>query len=436
MGRLLSKEKLSDSVVIVIITFVFFIAIDLFAGDTLLAIARNEEKKDPFRIQNARYHHALKSSYEGPAYWGPFTYWVCTNASAMKSDCRDKNSAEKNFDIAFMGDSFTEGVGVKYEDSFVGMVAKAHPELKVANLGVVSYAPTIYLRKLEDYLNRGYTFKKVIIFVDISDTMDEALYFEDVDGNVRLTSEIIQPGVVAFVKRNFKKTLPLTYEAFYYSKLGWQYLWPERASAKNAPPVSEVAPIFGKTTGSPSVPVMPDALAPPAPSPQPIETGLADAGSNAAQEKNVVPPSPKNRSKEPGIYDRDFARSAWTYNLNAPGYGELGVRRSIDKAVSQMERVADLLASHNIKLSVGVYPWPAQLKYDQENSLQVQIWQRFCENRCENFYNTFPTFFNTLRTSGIDATIDRYYYPGDMHFSKGGNAVIAETILGNPLIVP
>jgi hypothetical protein len=42
---------------------------------------------------------------------------------------------------------------------------------------VVSYAPTIYLRKLEDYLNRGYTFKKVIIFVDISDTMDEALYF-------------------------------------------------------------------------------------------------------------------------------------------------------------------------------------------------------------------------------------------------------------------
>lgn len=436
MGRLSSKEKLSDSAVIVIITFVFFFVIDLFAGNTLLAIARNEEKKDPFRIQNARYHHGLKNSYEGPAYWGPFTYWVCTNASAMKSDCRDKNSAEKNFDIAFMGDSFTEGVGVKYEDSFVGMVAKAHPELKVANLGVVSYAPTIYLRKLEDYLNRGYTFKKVIIFVDISDTMDEALYFEDVDGNVRLTSEIIQPGVVAFVKRNFKKTLPLTYEAFYYSKLGWQYLWPDKASVQSAPPVSEVAPIVGKTTGLPPAPVMPDALASTARSPQAIEASHLDGDSNAAREKNVVPPSPKNRSKEPGIYDRDFARSAWTYNLNAPGYGELGVRRSIEKVVSQMEHVADLLASHNIKLSVGVYPWPAQLKYDQENSLQVQIWQRFCENRCENFYNTFPTFFNTLRTSGIDATIDRYYYPGDMHFSKGGNAVIAETILGSPLIVP
>jgi hypothetical protein len=182
--------------------------------------------------------------------------------------------------------------------------------------------------------------------------------------------------------------------------------------------------------------MIPDALASPERSSQAIDTSRIDVGSNAVQEKNVLSPNKKNRTKEPGIYDREFARSAWTYNLNAPGYGELGVQRSIEKAVSQMERVADLLASHNIKLSVGVYPWPAQLKYDQENSLQVQIWQRFCENRCANFYNTFPTFFNTLRTSGIDATIDRYYYPGDMHFSKGGNAVIAETILGSPLTVP
>lgn len=434
MRQLVAKRKLPDALIILMVTFVFFIVIDLIAGDTLLAIARNEEKKDPFRIQNARYHHALQASYEGPAYWGPFIYWVCTNASAMKSDCRDKYLDEKNFDIAFMGDSFTEGVGVIYEDSFVGMVAKAHPELKVANLGVVSYSPSIYLRKLEDYLNRGYTFKKVIIFVDISDTMDEALYFEDAAGNIRLTSETIQPGALAFIKRHFKKTLPLTYEAFYYSKVGWQYFWPESEPIYSVSPSSEVAlPLVNGANVSPLI-AMPDVLASTAQAPQPNETGRLDVASNAAQEKSVLPTSQKNRSKEPGIYDREFARSAWTYNLQAPGYGVLGVQRSIDKAVSQMERVADLLARHNIKLSVGVYPWPAQLKYDQEHSLQVQIWQRFCEHRCENFYNAFPAFFSTLRASGIQATIDRYYYPGDMHFSKGGNSLIAETILKAPLL--
>lgn len=435
MRRLLSKGTLSDSLIIVTVTLILFIVIDVLAGDAILAIARNEGKKDPFRIQNARYHHALRANYEGPAYWGPFTYWVCTNTSAMKSACRDKNLDEKNFDVAFIGDSFTEGVGVTYEDSFVGMVAKAHPELKIANLGVVSYAPTIYLRKLEDYLNRGYTFKKVIIFVDISDIMDEALYFEDPAGNVKLTSEVIQPGTLAFIKRNFKKALPLTYEAFYYTKVGWQYLFPETEPTQSVVAVSEDISKLSNSRPSSPASKLPDALPSNTRLPESTETRRLDLDSNTIEQKSVVPLSSKNRSKEPGIYDREFARSAWTYNLDAPGYGTLGARRSIEKAVIQMERVADLLARHNIKLSIGVYPWPAQLKYDQENSLQVQIWKNFCEHRCEHFYNTFPVFFSTLRSSGIDATIDRFYYPGDMHFSKGGNALIADTILDNPLIV-
>lgn len=205
MNRVSAKKKLPDSIIIALVTIVIFVVIDFFGGNTLLALARHEGKKEPFRIQNTPYHHALQASYEGPAYWGPFEYWVCTNASGMKSDCKDKHSTEKNFDIAFIGDSFTEGVGVNYEDSFVGMVAKAHPELKIANLGVVSYAPTVYFKKLEDYLTRGYTFKKVIVFVDIGDIMDEAFYFENAAGNVQMTSEIIHPGVIPFLKRNVKK---------------------------------------------------------------------------------------------------------------------------------------------------------------------------------------------------------------------------------------
>jgi lysophospholipase L1-like esterase len=442
MARVSAKKKLPDSLIIALVTVVIFVVIDFFGGNALLALARHEGKKEPFRIQNTLYHHALQASYEGPAYWGPFEYLVCTNASGMKSDCKDKHSAEKNFDIAFIGDSFTEGVGVNYEDSFVGMVAKAHPELKIANLGVVSYAPTIYLKKLEDYLNRGYTFKKVIVFVDIGDIMDEAFYFENAAGNVQMTSEIIHPGVVAFLKRNVKKTLPLTYEAIYYAKMGWLSVsqggdqsQAVSAQGQAAPATAPVAPtattnnLADTATTSQSNPAVVNSTSSTSTS---ADIGKLSVPEEAAPHKNTTPATQtKSNKKNVWIYDREYTRSAWTYNLESPGYGDLGVHKSIEKTIQQMERVAALLKSHNIKLSVGVYPWPAQLMYDQENSLQVQLWKKFCDQHCENFYDAFPAFFNAVRTTGMDATIYQYYFQGDMHFAKEGNALVADTILRN-----
>jgi lysophospholipase L1-like esterase len=445
MSRLSSKKKLPDSLIIALVTLIIFVVVDFFAGNTLLSIARREGKKESFRIQNTLYHHALQPSYQGPAHWGPFDYWVCTNASGMKSDCKDKNSAEKNFDIAFIGDSFTEGVGVKYEDSFVGMVAKAHPELKIANLGVVSYAPTIYFKKLEDYLNRGYTFRKVIVFVDIGDIMDEAFYFENTAGNVQMTSEIIHPGLIPLMKRTFKKSLPLTYEAIHYAKKGFLSVLEGDDRNHNGSTPAQTTPVTTTIHAAATTNIIthssssPQSISAPFNSAPATETATVVVPSatplQVNSDQNTSPSTPtKSKNKNVWIYDREYTRSAWTYNLESPGYGDLGVRRSIDKTIQQMERVAALLKSHNIKLSVGVYPWPAQLKYDQENSLQVQIWKKFCEQQhCENFYDTFPAFFNAVRTTGMDATIYKYYFQGDMHFGKEGNALIAETILRSPL---
>jgi hypothetical protein len=101
-----------------------------------------------------------------------------------------------------------------------------------------------------------------------------------------------------------------------------------------------------------------------------------------------------------------------------------------------MERVAALLKSHNTTLSVGVYPWPAQLIFDKEDSLQVKLWRKFCEDRCADFYNAFPIFFDEVRRLGIDDTIAKYYFPGDMHFGPEGNALVAKTILRKPLTAP
>jgi hypothetical protein len=105
----------------------------------------------------------------------------------LKSKC-GAVSNDKEIDIGFLGDSFTEGLGLPYEKTFVGLIAEKLPQKEIANLGVVSYAPTIYYLKLKDFLNKGYRFKELVVYIDISDIQDEANY-AIVDGKVVETIE-------------------------------------------------------------------------------------------------------------------------------------------------------------------------------------------------------------------------------------------------------
>jgi hypothetical protein len=59
-----------------------------------------------------------------------------------------------------------------YEKTFVGMYADNHRNLRIANLGVSSYSPTIYYAKIKNLLDSGFEFKKVIVFIDISDLVN------------------------------------------------------------------------------------------------------------------------------------------------------------------------------------------------------------------------------------------------------------------------
>ena len=52
--------------------------------------------------------------------WGPNTYKLCTNIHGFKSKCG--NLGSDHYDIGFIGDSFTEGLGVQHEKTFVGII--------------------------------------------------------------------------------------------------------------------------------------------------------------------------------------------------------------------------------------------------------------------------------------------------------------------------
>jgi hypothetical protein len=87
-----------------------------------------------------------------------------------------------------------------------------------------------------------------------------------------------------------------------------------------------------------------------------------------------------------------------------------------------MQKLADCLAEHGIKLTIVVYPWPSQLAYQDRDSRQIAIWQEFCVKNCEKFINTFPAFFAEKDTH--DDWYERLFIYGDVHLSAEGHRLM------------
>jgi lysophospholipase L1-like esterase len=143
-----------------------------------------------YRARSAAYHHGLQPMARvDDARWGPLVYPYRTNSLGFRDrDTRVVPLQSKGRRLVFMGDSFTEGVGVPYDETFVGRIdaALAPNGIEVLNAGVELYSPAIYWRKTKALLDEGLRFNEMAVFVDISDVQDEVAYRVDEDGDVAL----------------------------------------------------------------------------------------------------------------------------------------------------------------------------------------------------------------------------------------------------------
>jgi hypothetical protein len=161
---------------------------------------------------SADYHHGLKSNYTGEFRWGDVMMPLYTDSLGFLDSARRKVALERSGRrIVFMGDSFTQGVGVPYEKSFVGLIARElEPQgIEVLNAGAVSWSPKLYYLRTKDLVERvGLRFDELWVFIDISDIQDEVLYesfeprsidaYERVaDGFMREHSVLYGQGVVS-----------------------------------------------------------------------------------------------------------------------------------------------------------------------------------------------------------------------------------------------
>lgn len=419
------QQKIGELLKVFAFTLVLFLLVDVCFGAWVIALVRPSE---PFRVRHPVYHHTLKPNYDGLGRWGTWSYRICTNGEGFKTSCEQKHSTKKEFDVAFIGDSFTEGIGLPYEQTFVGMVATKNPDLSIANLGVVSYSPAIYLAKLKDLFAKGYRFKHIIVFIDIGDAYDEAnaydLHHESI---VVDKGEPYPMSLDRKIRRLASQYLPLTGEAWVQlRKLNASTLQSARQTTPELlePQRGNIVPATPSNTTIQSE--TPTAKAPLTKGDTPPVL-IRDAAPTTGQTATLETPF-KNNIYE-GIYLKNYPKSEWTYNQQSPYYGSEGVAGTLSKMRKEMQALHALAQAYGAKLSVGVYPWPGQLKYDVVDSLQVNTWREFCETRCEHFYNAFPAFFSLVQEHGQDKVIGDYFFAGDVHFTKEGNEVIARTLL-------
>jgi len=338
-------------------SLIISLIIDLLFGNYLINFIHKDPEKS-FRKRHFIYHHDLKKSINTISNWGGQNYNICTDASGFKSSCINQHLLTKEYDIGIIGDSFTEGVGLDYEQTFVGLIEKYekinNENIKIANLGVVSYSPSIYYSKVKFLLNNGYKFKKIIVFIDISDLQDEATSYVLNGDFVIPFSEKLN---IYKIKVLMNILFPLSYNALlniYHQK---------RVNIENIENIENL--------------------------------------------------------NSHGIYGKKNTRSGWTWGVKN-GYEPLGVEVAHEKNLKIMNNLYDLLNENNIQLSVGVYPWPGQILYDDENSTHVNIWKKYCINKCEYFYNLFPILFNQKNLYGSNYVIDNFYIKNDVHFNSNG----------------
>lgn len=145
--------------------------------------------RSAFRVRSEIYHHGFRPRVSvDDERWGPLVASYRIDSLGFRDrEVREVPLTSSAWRVVLIGDSFTEGIGVPYEDTFAGIAAAALAPrgIEVMNAGVASFSPILYLRRVEDLVESvGLRFDHLVVFIDIGDIQDEVTYGFDGRGNV------------------------------------------------------------------------------------------------------------------------------------------------------------------------------------------------------------------------------------------------------------
>lgn len=277
------------------------------------------------------YHHDLPANYEGPRYWSRTPYPLVTDSLGFRSSSpRHVTNSSARKRILFIGDSFTEGVGVVYGKTFVGRFEQSVDASKyeVLNAGVISYSPKLYYLKIKYLLDVvGLKFNQLIVFIDISDIQDEIAYEPFV--SARLSDYYIVNLLDSFFRKH---------SATYYFLNKYVF-----------------------------------------------ENGIAKSLLNKKPENKKYLISDQEISDNFEIEKGFWADDAEIYDR----WGAYG----LNLAVENMNNLFELCKENDIDLAIAIYPWPNQIFSKNYTNKHVAAWSKFTSDRNLPLLNLYPMFY-------------------------------------------
>ena len=338
------------------------------------------------RIKSYYYHHDLRPMASFYDHWGYKRYEIFTNNLGFKDKSNRKvNFKEKN--ILFIGDSFTEGVGMKYEDSYVGLIdkniKKNTNDIEVLNAGVQSYSTSVYLSKVFHLVERKkLPITDIVIMISGGDIYDDYYKYLEVD-NDYILNHIDHKNKYIINIINFVKSNTLTYQV-----------------------ISRVTP--------------------PKVIPKLIKSVFDKKKSNInydEKEKELFLISNEEIDNMEFLNRKDYA-----YLYSVEEFNQWG-KKAIKKSISNIERIYEICKKHNIKLNILYLYEPVLLlkkpKIDQFNYL-INSFKNLEKNDLnvefiKNLYDDYEDGYTAYRN---------LFFINDLHWNKRGNAQVAKEILG------
>ena len=344
----------------------YCVALFLIFDFAYSGFTRGQEQARVARIYDPVYDHGFAANFDGYDIWGEARYRLITDSLGFKdAAAREVPLKSASRRILLIGDSFAEGIGQPFESTFVGLLAQEgakRPE------------------KVE-FLNAGVaSYSPSIYYRKIKYLLDKGLAFDE----VVLLSD----------------SSDVEDEASSYFCIDED---PKYRKFCTTPPGSVPEPAIKRDF-------------------------FIDHFAVTNRVRVIIKRWIQTRlgNKRHAIND-DHNRIGWTTaNPDPAKYRPLGVDGGIARSLQNMTRLADLLESRNIPLTIVVYPWAQQIAQNDRDSKQVRLWRDFCPGHCKAFIDLFPAFF-----AASDADKDWYehlYILGDDHFSARGNRMMFEEL--------
>ena len=354
-----------------------FLITNLFLKNT--EIWKSTQKVDHYwRIKSEIYHHDIMPNVEVVEPWQKFNKKLITNSIGFR-DFSKKKILKENLNqkrILLIGDSFTEGAGYDYQFTIGGLIQnKVGKNIEVLNSAVGSYSPGIYYLKTKYYIDQGYKFDYALIFLDLSDIVDEQYLKYNSD-----YSKIV----------NYYPQKPLHKKIF--DKTG-EFLTSNTLLFKFLLNVSDQTEVIKKYIK------------------------LKYKASKEFQKSFFKTSQEDTLLLRMIIEDRGY----WTFNEKK----FLEVQKGLQKSKFFLKKLNNLLVENNVKTYLIVYPWPAQILYG--DSRHQLYWKKFSNDNNINFINLYDQFKGDDKREVI---LSNFIY-GDIHWNKNGNLKILEGLSKN-----